>query len=170
MRQQFTVGLLGLAMVLVLAPVAARAAAADEKSPDEVIKEKGLQKVNALYLLEDDAKLSESLRTFRLAKKTLDDDTKKRVDAEKQLKMAKGALGNWELEYRQLNERLADEKDTFRHNQLVGQINSLVSKLKEGAQYVQDREAEIKKMGGSRDAYVTSALELSDKMETIAKR
>jgi aspartyl protease family protein len=52
----------------------------------------------------------------------------------------------------------------------VGQINSLISKLKEGTQYVQDREAEIKKMGGSRDAYVTSALELSDKMEAMAKR
>jgi clan AA aspartic protease (TIGR02281 family) len=105
-----------------------------------------------------------------MAKKTLDDDTKKRNDAEKQLKMAKGAIGNWELEYRQLNEKLSEVKDTFQHNQIVGQINSLVSKIKEGTQYVSDREAELKKLGSSRDAYVTAALELSEKMEAMQKK
>src|SRR5690349_10687712 len=93
---------------------------AEDKAPEEIIKEKGLQKVNALYLLEADAKLPESLRAFRLAKKQMDDDTKKRVDAENNIKMAKGAIGNWELEYRRLNERLSDVKDAFQHNLIVG--------------------------------------------------
>jgi clan AA aspartic protease (TIGR02281 family) len=143
---------------------------AEDKAPEEIIKEKGLQKVNALYLLEADAKLPESLRAFRLAKKTMDDDTKKRVDAENKIKMAKGAIGNWELEYRRLNERLSDVKDAFQHNQIVGQINSLVSKMKEGAQFIQEREGELKTMGASRDAYVEQLLSLSDKMETMDKQ
>jgi len=143
---------------------------AEDKAPEEVIKDKGLQKVNALYLLEADAKLPESLRAFRLAKKTMDDDTKKRVEAENKIKMAKGAIGNWELEYRRLNERLADVKDAFQHNQIVGQINSLVSKMKEGAQFIQEREGELKTMGASRDAYIEQLLLLSDKMETMDKQ
>ena len=143
---------------------------AEDKAPEEIIKEKGLQKVNALYLLEGDAKLPESLRAFRLAKKQMDDDTKKRVDAENKIKMAKGAIGNWELEYRRLNERLSDVKDAFQHNQIVGQINSLVSKMKEGAQFIQEREGELKTMGASRDAYIEQLLALSDKMEAMDKQ
>jgi clan AA aspartic protease (TIGR02281 family) len=143
---------------------------AEDKAPEDVIKEKGLQKVNALYLLEADAKLPESLRAFRLAKKQMDDDTKKRVDAENRIKMAKGAIGNWELEYRRLNERLGEVKDAFQHNQIIGQINSLVSKMKEGAQFIQEREGELKTMGASRDAYLEQLLALSDKMEAMDKQ
>lgn len=155
-----------VALFVGLAGSAARA----DKAPEEVLKEKGLSKVGTSYLLDGDAKLAEELRKLRLAKKTLDDDTKKRMDLEKKIKMAKGALSQWEFEFRTLNEKLAGAKDVFENNKIVGQLNSLQSKIKEGTQVKSDWEAELRKTNESRDAYVGVVLEVSEKLEALQKQ
>lgn len=146
------------------------ALAADDKAPEEVLKEKGLSKVGITYLLEGDAKLAETMRQFRLAKKSMDDDTKKRIDLENKVKMAKSAYAQWDYEYRQLNERLGTEKDAFRHNQIIGQINSLVSKMKEAVEFKDAREADLKKTGESRDTYINLAVETATKLDELQKQ
>jgi aspartyl protease family protein len=161
-----TASVIALAFAMLASPLA-RAA---DKAPDDVLKEKGLTKVNFTYLLPDDAKLAESLRQMRLAKKTLDDDTKKRVDLEKKIKMAKGSIATWEFEFRNLNEKLAGAKDVFENNKIVGQLNALQSKIKEGTQIQKDWEGELRKTGESRDAYVGVVLETSEKLETLQKQ
>ena len=162
MSRHLSLGVLAALLLTVFA------SAEDKKAPEDLVKEKNLQKVGAFYLLEGDVKLGDDLKQMRLAKKTLDDDTRKRIDVEKKIKMAKGALADWEYEYRELNEKLGATKDALQHNQIVGQINSLVSKLKEGTQFKTEREAELAKLGSSRDAYVNIIVELADKMEKLA--
>src|SRR5947209_8944047 len=92
----------------------------DKATAEETLKGKGLVKSGALYLLEGDAKLQESLKDFRAVKKQFDDDTRKRNEIEKQIRMAKGMIGQWELDYRNLNEKLSGAKDAFQNNQIVG--------------------------------------------------
>lgn len=146
------------------------ASAADDKAPEEVLKEKGLSKVGITYLLEGDAKLADTMRQFRLAKKTMDDDTRKRIDLENKVKIAKNAYAQWDYEYRQLNEKLGTEKDAFRHNQIIGQINSLVSKMKEAVEYKDAREDDLKKLGQSRDTYINLAIETATQLEELQKQ
>src|SRR5205814_3244681 len=127
------------------------------------LKEKGLTKVGITYLLEGDIKLPESLRVMRLAKKTLDDDTKKRVQLENQIKMAKGAIATREFESRDLSEKLSRVKprDAFENNKIVGRLNVLQSEMKEAMQYKDDREGELKKTNESRESYVNTVMDLS---------
>lgn len=163
-----------LAITLVVAAFAGtRAVRADDtaaKGAEDVLKEKGLTKANNLYVLEVDAKLFDSMKSFRASKKQMDDDGRKRDDMEKKLRMAKGAVGQWDLEYRNLNEKLAKVQDNFQHNQIVGQINALVSKMKEGTTFITEAEAELAKLGNSRDEYVGQLLALSEKLDAAEKQ
>jgi hypothetical protein len=45
---------------------------------------------------------------------------------------------------------------------MVARINTLMSHMKEGVQFVADKEKEIAKLGGSRDAYVGAVLEAAE--------
>lgn len=154
----------------IVALLGARFTFAADKKPEDVLKEKGLVKVGITYLLEDEVKLPESLRTMRLAKKKLDDDTKKRVAFEGQIKMAKGAIAEREYKFRNLNEKLSTVKDAFQNNQIVGQLNVLQSEMKEAMQYKDDREAELKKTTESREEYVNAVLELAEKLDLLQKQ
>lgn len=154
----------------VLALLSARFTFADDKKPEDVLKDKGLVKVGITYLLEGEVKLPESLRNMRMAKKKLDDDTKKRVTLENQIKMAKGAIAEREYKFRNLNEKLSTVKDAFQNNQIVGQLNVLQSEMKEAMQYKDDREAELKKTTESREEYVNAVMELSEKLDLLEKQ
>src|SRR4051812_4935798 len=107
---------------IVLAFVAAPFVHAQDKASEEVLKSKGLTKVGITYLLEGDIKLPEALRAMRLAKKTLDEDTKKRIQLENQIKQAKGFIATKEFEGRDLSEKLSRVKpgDAFENNKIVG--------------------------------------------------
>lgn len=162
----------GVVMAAVLLGTAGAAWAQEKPAPEkgaaeELLKEKGLSKTGAFMLLEDDAKLPEALRAFRLARKQYEDGTKKRLEFERQLKGAKGIMSQLEYENRNLNEQLGKvgKDDVFRHNQLIGQINAIASKMKEGEEYVRTREVEIKHLNESREAYINALLELSTKMD-----
>jgi clan AA aspartic protease (TIGR02281 family) len=146
------------------------AAPAAAGASEDVLKEKGLVKVNNLYLVDADSKLPEDLKNFRAIKKKSDDDNKKRTEIEANIRTAKGAMGNWELEYRQLNEKLGTTTDAFQHNQMVGKINALVSKLNEGRTYLTAREGELAQLGNSRDEYVGAIIALGDKFDAIGKQ
>ena len=157
------------AMMLAYALVAGVASGADAK-PEEVMTEKGLSKAGAVYVLKDDATIGEDLRKFRLAKTAYDTDTKKRLECENKIKVAKNALSQWEYEYRALNEKLsAGIADNFQHNKAIGEINALVSKMKEGEEFVKLREGEMSKFNASREAYITAAIDLTEKMEKVLK-
>jgi len=49
------------------------------------------------------------------------------------------------------------------------QINATSSKIKEGNEFREEREADLAKAGNSRDAYVTTVMELSAKLDEIGK-
>lgn len=143
--------------------------AAKPTTPEEMLKSKGLSKVGILYVLEGDAKINEAMRQLRVAKKNYDDDNKKRLELEKQVKMAKAAISDWDYQYRALNEKLGQTQDAFQHNKIIGEINSLVSKMKEGIQYKDEREKDLAKLGSSRDAYVGAVLEVGDTVDKTQK-
>ena len=142
---------------------------AGEGSPEELLKGKGLTKTGIFYLTEADGKLPESLKSFRAIKKQLDDDNRKRADLESKVRMAKGAIAGWEQEFRAQNEKLPTAKDVFTNNKIVGAINSLASKIKEGTEFKQQQESELAKLGNTRDQYVTAVLDLAGKFEEIGK-
>lgn len=140
-----------------------------DETPEDVLKAKGLSKSGITYITETDAKLPEQLKSFRAVKKQLDDDNRKRADLEGKVRMAKGAIADWEQQYRAQNEKLAGVKDAFTNNKIIGNINSLQSKIKEGTEYKQSQETELAKLGNTRDEYVTAVLDLASKFEEIGK-
>jgi len=166
-----SVGWVGrLAAVMLGASLIAGTARGEDAKPEEVMTAKGLTKTGVFYVLKEDAAIGEDLRKFRLAKTAYDTDTKKRLECENKIKMAKNAMSQWEYEYRALNEKLAAGiADNFQHNKAIGEINALVSKMKEGEEFVKLREGEMAKFNASREAYITAAIELTEKMEKVLK-
>ena len=69
---------------------AASASAPAAGAAEDALKDKGLVKVNNLYLVEADAKLPDDLKNFRAVKKKSDDDNKKRTEIEGNIRTAKG--------------------------------------------------------------------------------
>src|SRR5216117_3667109 len=66
----------------------AQSAPAQTSPADDLLKSKGLTRQGSYSLLDTDVHLSESLRTMRLAKKALDDNTRKRQQIQAQIKDA----------------------------------------------------------------------------------
>jgi hypothetical protein len=144
---------------------------AEDKNPDEIIKAKGLAKVGSYYLLDDDAKLSDWLRLTRSTQKTLDDNLKKRAEIDKGIKLADSSMAQWDSDLRQLQEKQQKVKNNTRqYNDIGSQINTLLGKIREASRFKADREAELKKLGDPRDDYIGMVLELSGKMEAVAKK
>jgi clan AA aspartic protease (TIGR02281 family) len=145
---------------------------AEDKTPDEIMKAKGLAKVGSFYLLEDDARLSDWLRLTRSTQKTLDDNLKKRAEIDKGIKLADSSMAKWDSDVRQLQEKQQKVKkgSTFEYNDIGAQINTLLGKIREASRFKADREAVLKKLGDPRDDYIGMVLELSEKMEAAAKK
>src|SRR5438046_914916 len=153
------------AIVMVLA-----AAASGQTSPDDLLKAKGLTRQGTYYLLDADIKLPEGLKTMRQAKKLLDDNTRKRTMLQAQIKDANATLANLDKRYREvlasLKPGLTDEK----HNQIVAEVKTLESHMREGEKFVEDREAELKNLVPPTDDYVTAVTDLAAKMDDADKR
>ncbi len=161
---------IGWSLLLGLLAFVTASARAEDKKPDDILKDKGLAKSGVFYLLKDDASIGEDLRKFRLAKNTNDADTKKRLECEGKIKNAKSMMAQMDYEARGLNDKLSRGiPDVEQHNKAVGRINVLMSQMKEGDTFVHEREVEMSTYNASREAYINAAMELTEKMEKILK-
>src|SRR5213079_1078423 len=83
MKRHFGLFMLSLVALCALAHAA-------PATPEEVLKGKGLVRVGVAYLLDDDVKLPERLRTMRAAKFRVDENASKRMKLEREIENAKG--------------------------------------------------------------------------------
>jgi len=161
--------LAGGAVVLLVAWAAC--VRAQEKAPaDAVLRDKGLTRVGGTYLLEADAKLPELMRRLRQVRKRVDDDAAKRAEIAKDIQKALDAEVGWDREMRDVDEKLSKAKDPVKHNQLAGQHNVLLSKMREAERYIDQRQKELSKMPDAWDDWVQVVLEVSDKFQAASRR
>ena len=145
--------------------------AAQDKTPDEMMKAKGMTKAGSFYLLEDDVRLSDWLRLTRSTQKKLDDNLKKRAEIDKGIKLADDSMGKWDSEVRQLQVKQQKARgNALEYNDVGAQINTLLGRIREASRFKADREAELKKLGDPRDDYIGMVVELSDKMESAVRQ
>ncbi|MDB5319169.1 MAG: hypothetical protein JWN40_800 [Phycisphaerales bacterium] len=157
-----------LALVLAWAQPRAAAAPVVDKASEEVLKSKALTKVGIFYLLQDDIKLPEGLRAQRQTKKQVEDYLRKKTSLEKEIETVKSSIDEWDREYNELHVMMARTKDIPHHNQIVGEINTRVAKIKEAVKYGQARQEELSKLSDPRNNYAGIVIELADKMEAVA--
>ena len=117
--------------MLFLAVLPALTAAADQQSPQDILKSKGLTRVGATYLLDDDAHLTDLLRPMRMARH--------------------------DLEVAQRNRTAVQDEIRSDENQLVGEINGVNSKLQRGQVVIDQRKEALAAMKIPDDAYFDAA-------------
>ncbi|HEY7090632.1 MAG TPA: retroviral-like aspartic protease family protein [Tepidisphaeraceae bacterium] len=142
----------------------------DDTSPEGILKSKGLIKVGSYYLLDADVKLSDGLRTIRKAQKDIDDYGKKRHAIEADIDKAKTSAIQWGRQMTAIQDQMTRTTDTRQYNQLVGQSNSLANNIKEAEQYIEQRQADLRKLPAPGDDQITATIDLADKMEAAARR
>ena len=122
MRRCCGVLVLGLVSVLALSP---GALGADEASPAEFLKSKGLNRVNQLYVLPDEAALAKSFHDLNPLHRKVLDAQKKSDAAEKKVQDKKDLILAYTQERRELRARESNTKDFRMHNKLVDAMNEL---------------------------------------------
>jgi len=116
--------------VLFLAVLPALTAAADQQSPQDILKSKGLTRVGATYLLDDDAHLTDLLRPMRMARHDLEVAQRNRTAVQDEIRSDENQMANWASQRDDLDEQLAktNKNAVANYNQLVGEINGVNSK------------------------------------------
>ena len=116
-------------MICSLVVGAARAA---EDAPDDAFKSKGLVKAGATYVLPAEQELNDAMRSIRIAKKKMDEDTKVRNDIETRIRNVKGMMGQWEFQRRSLDAKLAQTTDATTRElieRLLARIDTLEKRV-----------------------------------------
>lgn len=144
---------------------------ADGKSPEAVLKDKGLSKAGFNYLLDGDLNLHEPLRTMRMAKRQMDDYTVKHRQLENKVENARNIQARIEAAIRQVGaEEDRTSRDSVNYNLLVRQYNELLGQREPAQRNEEQCERELSQLKNPTDSYITALLELSDGMESTAKQ
>jgi clan AA aspartic protease (TIGR02281 family) len=158
-----------LILLAAIALLASSALAAELTAPDQVLLKKGLARVGNWYLLDVDAHLAQGLRSVRKATNQIDENTARRRQIEGQIKQAATALEQWNRQFRDVNEQRKNATGQ-RAEQLGAENNILITKMREGARYLDDREKALKNLPVPSDDLIAAVMDVSDKMEAAAKR
>jgi len=145
--------------VLFLAVLPALTAAADQQSPQDILKSKGLTRVGATYLLDDDAHLTDLLRPMRMARHDLEVAQRNRTAVQDEIRSDENQMANWASQRDDLDEQLAktNKNAVANYNQLVGEINGVNSKLQRGQVVIDQRKEALAAMKIPDDAYFDAA-------------
>lgn len=133
---------------------------------DEVLRGKGLVRVEGYYLLEADAGLPQLLKNVRQAKKRLDEQTAKRAAAEAQVRQAGDRVAQL---YRQLADSTQRLGRSPESNQLVAEHNGLLALIAEAERARDAAKQRLAGMGDSGGEYASAVIVASDAMEEAAK-
>jgi clan AA aspartic protease (TIGR02281 family) len=140
------------------------------QSPEEVLKSKGLARVGPLYILEEDAKIQDRLRSLRQAKVHLDDTAHRRALLQLDITAAENSIAQWDAELLAINQRMADTTDAATREEMVSPHNILLSKMREASRMIASRQKVIASLPDSWEEYISALLSLSDQAEAIAHR
>jgi clan AA aspartic protease (TIGR02281 family) len=136
-----------------------------DPAAEEMLKSKGLMRVSQQYLVDEDVRLRDVLKTMRQSRSQLDAAIKRREMLEANLKDMDRELAAWHARFREVNDALNRTRDTVDRNNLIGQINSLSSRIEQGQKVRDDKEKEFKRFAVPRDDYVTATIAASNQME-----
>ena len=153
---------------------AAPAAGADLKgppgTPGEALASKGLAKSGTIYVLNAEREVAEGVKALAQAKAKMNDENKSRAKVEKEVNRAKTAFAQFEFERRGYMQKLENAKDAGQQNQLIAKINNLTSQMKEAAQYKEDQEKQLAKIGDdNKTKYINQILDLYEQAEKAQK-
>jgi clan AA aspartic protease (TIGR02281 family) len=143
----------------------AKPAADDASGPEAVFKDKGLVKVGYRLVLPIEAEVHDTARSLKTLQGKQKVDTNKVKKLDEDIKKAKQTLHDMDAEYQKLNDAYASSGDREEKNQLVAQINSLVSKTKSQSETVDGLVADKKKLTDGKEAYVDAVVDAQDKIE-----
>lgn len=153
--------LLGCVCALIMVPICRAEDAADA----DILKSKDLSKVGTIYELPVEQELANSMRDLRKLKVQIDADAKVRHGLEAKLKMAKGAIANFEFQKRRALEEYLKLTDVTQKNQRVATANLMDTKIGEVMQFKEDVDGKLKALNGeAQQQFVDTVLDLSDKV------
>jgi len=142
---------------------------ADGPAPVDVLKEKGLIKQSGIYVDAGEPDVLTGMRQLRVSRKKLDDELKARQTQEQRIKSAKNTINGWMADYTALSDRMATVSDPTQQNQIIGRMNGLVGRIKQGTEEVTAMEQQAAKVGTkSKAEFVEAVLALAPKAETVA--
>ena len=143
-----------------------------EKSPEELLKSKGLTKAGNIYVLPADANLPEWIRASRAQQKKVEDTMKRRANLTRDLDAALSALDRLEEQNREQTERLSKMNKAVEgsYNHQVDAVNAIRGKEREGVAFVEKRQKALQEVGDPGDEYVALILKMSEMVERLATR
>jgi aspartyl protease family protein len=119
-----------------------------------------------LYLVDEDVKFRDLLKTLRIAKNQMDSGNGRRAQLEKRIKAIDTALDKGSDRYRELSAELPSEQaNSDAYNQTIGQINDLRDQMLQAVKQARDLRTQEATLPDPRDAYIEALMELSDSME-----
>ncbi|HEX4792760.1 MAG TPA: retropepsin-like aspartic protease [Humisphaera sp.] len=143
---------------------------ADDPAPADVLKDKGLIKASGIYVAAGEPDVLTAMRQLRVARKKLDDELKVRQAQEQRIKAAKNTINGWVSDYTALNDRMASISDPTQQNQIIGRMNGLAGRIKQGTEEVTTMEQQAAKVGTkSKAEFADAVLVLAPKAEEITE-
>lgn len=146
-------------MLLLAVLPALNAAAADQQSPQDILKSKGLIRVGALYVLDGDAHLTDLLRPMRMARRDLAVAQRDRATVQDEIRSDENQMAAWESQRDDLDAQLSktSKKAVANYNELVGDVNAINSKLERGQVLIDRRKQDLAAMKIPDDEYFDAA-------------
>jgi clan AA aspartic protease (TIGR02281 family) len=161
---------LAFCSLIAAAPVPAPPKPADVQAAQTLLKNKGLTRSGALYLLEGEAKLPEELRVMRAAKFRVDQNAAQRAKLEKAIEAANETVLQSSREMSEATSNASREKNRVRYNELVAQQDAARTRALEAIRERDFLVKDLNKLGDPRDDYVTLLLNVSARMEKMSEQ
>ncbi len=107
---------------------------AGQEAPEEQLREKGLKKAGAMYVLSDESKLSQMMGQTTKIKRQVIDAGKSLMQAERQAVAKKQTLAQLRVQHVERSARLANVRNIEENNRLVGELNAIAGQIELGTQ------------------------------------
>ncbi len=152
---------IGVSLALLLALHAS--AGADDKTPEAVLKEKGLRRVGTTYVVAGEAEVQKRLNEARAAYREMRAGQDQRAAIEYQTRENKQLIAALTEQRMELNQQLANPLPAAQHNQLVAMVNGVTDRLNLLIRHERDGETRDE-LGAAiarrREAYIQGVLDL----------
>ena len=144
---------------------------AQQREAELTLTAHGLTRVGLYYLLDDDVKLPEWLRTERAAQAKAEASMKACADIQKDIDAAERTMEDLDVKRLDLEEKLQKAgKNAVGYNIIVHQIHLVDHQEEEGTKFIAQRQKDLAGIGNASDDYVDTVLKTSDAFEALAAR
>jgi aspartyl protease family protein len=151
---------------------APRAAAAEAKSPEDVLKTKGLTKLGPLYIIDEDLHLTDSLKAIRKAESEVEAYAARRKLIQGDIDAASSKILRYRKDIAAINDQMANTKKSNArdYNALVNQLNARGGLIEESDKFIERRTADLQRLIPPTADPIGATFELADKLETASTK